>query len=130
MDIHTDSRQVSVLEVVDTGRRRRWTDAEKIRIVEESLAGPRLASLTARRHGLSPCLLFSWRKAYREGRLGGGLPGGFVPAVIVAEALPSEGSEATGSRMEVVAANGRRIVVGRDFDGAALRRLLAVVEGQ
>jgi transposase len=88
MDILTDSRPISRLEVVDTGRRRRWSDAEKQRIVEESFSGSRLASATARRHGISNQLLFSWRKAYREGRLGGGAGSGFVPALVVPETGP------------------------------------------
>src|ERR1700716_974806 len=88
MDILTDSRQVSRLEVVETGRRRRWSGAEKLRIVEESFSGPRLVSATARRHGLSKQLLFSWRKAYREGQLGDCQVDGFVPARIVSE-VPS-----------------------------------------
>ena len=50
--------------------RRRWSAAEKLRIVEESFSAPRLASATARRHGISNQLLFAWRKVYREGRLG------------------------------------------------------------
>ena len=86
MDIHTDSRQFSRLEVVDTGRRRRWTVAEKVRIVEESFSGPRLASSTARRYGIFSTLLFAWRKAFREGRLGGVAAAAFVPAIIVPEA--------------------------------------------
>ena len=85
MDILTDSRRVSRLEIVETGRRRRWSEAEKLRIVEESFSGPRLVSATARRHGLSKQLLFSWRKAYREGQLGGCQVDGFVPAQIVPE---------------------------------------------
>lgn len=87
MDIRTDSRQFARLETV-TGRRRRWSDEEKLRIVAESLSGPRQASATARRHGISNPLLFSWRKAYRGGRLGDGVTTGFVPATIVAEPLP------------------------------------------
>ena len=89
MDSHTDSRHISRLEIVDTGRRRRWSDAEKLRIVEESFSGPRLVSATARRHGISNQLLFAWRKAYREGRLGEAA--GFVPAMI-APALPEKGT--------------------------------------
>ena len=38
----TDRPEVSRLEVVDTGRRRRWTEEEKLRIVMESLSGARL----------------------------------------------------------------------------------------
>jgi transposase len=83
MDSLTDTRPISRLEIVDTGRRRRWSDEAKVLIVEESLSGPRLASATARRHGISNQVLFSWRKAYRAGRLG--VPPGFVPALIVPE---------------------------------------------
>src|SRR5262245_9513543 len=36
MDDLTDTRQISRLEIVDTGRRRRWSAAEKLRIIEES----------------------------------------------------------------------------------------------
>mgnify|MGYP001824135057 FL=1 len=61
MDRHTDTGQVQRLEVIETGRRRRWTPEAKLRIVEESYAGPRLASATARRHGISGALLFAWR---------------------------------------------------------------------
>jgi transposase len=43
--------------VVELGRRRRWSDEEKVRIVEESYAGSRLISATARRHGISLTLL-------------------------------------------------------------------------
>src|SRR5450432_2362691 len=101
MDSLTDSRHISRLEIVDTGRRRRWPDEAKVGIVEESLSGPRLGSATARRHGISNQLLFSWRKAYRAGRLG--VPAGFVPAMIVSEPL----AKATGSgrgRIEIVSA--------------------------
>ncbi len=126
MDIHTDSRQFSRLEVVDTGRRRRWTVAEKVRIVEESFSGPRLASSTARRYGIFPTLLFAWRKAFREGRLGGVAAAAFVPAIIVPEAAAT--AVAAGGRMEVMSTNGRRVVVGPNVDTAALLRVLDALE--
>ena len=62
MDSHTHSA-FGRLEVVETGRRRRWSEDEKARIVLESLAGPRLVSATARRHGVSRSLLLTWRRA-------------------------------------------------------------------
>ena len=40
MASHTHSAQVERLEVVDTGRRRRWSEEEKLRIVAESKAHP------------------------------------------------------------------------------------------
>jgi transposase len=53
MDGNIDSGLVSRLGGVETGRRRRWSDSETLRIVAESMAGPRLVSATARRHGIS-----------------------------------------------------------------------------
>ena len=123
MDSHTDSRNISRLEIIDTGRRRRWSNEAKLRIVEESFSGPRLASATARRHGISNPLLFAWRKAYREGRLGESV--GFVPAVIVRE--PAEkGTGLDCSRIEIVSANGRRVIVDYDVD---VERLLGIIRG-
>jgi transposase-like protein len=41
MDSHKFSAQVERLEVVETGRRRRWSEDEKLKIVLESLQTPR-----------------------------------------------------------------------------------------
>jgi transposase len=126
MDIHTDSHQISRLEIVDTGRRRRWSESEKLRIVEESLSAPRLASATARRHGISNQLLFAWRKAYREGRPGGEPGPGFVPARIVSD--PPE-PESGCCPIEIVSPTGWRVRVNRNYDEAALVRIVRLLEG-
>ena len=55
--------------MIETGARRRYTTAEKLRIVAESMAGPRRVSAVARRHNITRGLLSTWRKAAREGRL-------------------------------------------------------------
>src|SRR3954447_26602446 len=65
MDVHKYSTQTERLDVVETGRRRRWSDDEKLRIVLESLETPRAISSTARRHGISRSLLMTWRRAFR-----------------------------------------------------------------
>jgi transposase len=143
MTADTFKGQVSRLEVVEVGRRRRWSAAEKVRIVEESLAAPRQVSATARRHGISRSLLTNWRRAYREGRLAGAAEPAFVPVRVRDDAPPSPAadprpapvmpvgaSERGGGagRMEIVLANGRRIVVGADVDGDALARVAAALE--
>lgn len=125
MDILTDSHHVTRLDVVDTGRRRRWSDEAKVRIVEESFSAPRLGSATARRHGISNQQIFAWRKAYREGRLGADGLDDFVPARIVEEA-GHRGSG--GGRSEIVSANGRRLIVEGDVDVAALLRIVQGLE--
>ena len=70
-------------------------------------------------------LLFAWRKAYREGRLGD--IAGFVPAVIVAEPL----EKVTGlgcRRIEIVSVNGRRVIVDCDVDVESLLRIMRGLE--
>src|ERR1700757_1462682 len=54
---------------VGAGRRRRWSEEGKGRIVAESYAPGAVVSEVARRHGISPQHLFVWRKAARAGVL-------------------------------------------------------------
>jgi transposase len=132
MTRHTDSaHQVCRLEVVDTGRRRRWSFEEKLRIVEESHQGHRQVSATARRHGISASLLFSWRRDFREGRLGGADFPDLVPAVVFPDpelpSLPVVGKSVADGRMEIVIGDDRRVIVNADVDGPALARVLKVL---
>lgn len=52
---------------VSSGRRRRWSVAEKGRIVAESFERGISASDVARRHDISPQQLFQWRRQARRG---------------------------------------------------------------
>jgi transposase len=68
MDAHEDTPRIQILSVSDTGRRQRWTDDEKDRIVEEShRSGVTLAEL-ARRHEISRSMLYDWRYRHKLGR--------------------------------------------------------------
>jgi transposase len=51
--------------ITGTGRRRRWSHDDKVRIVVESLQPGATVSEVARRHGLSPQQLFAWRRTAR-----------------------------------------------------------------
>src|SRR5258705_13208524 len=64
MDSNKFSTQVERLGVVETGRRRRWADEEKFKIVAESMETPRAISSTARRYGISRSLLLNWRRSF------------------------------------------------------------------
>jgi transposase len=48
------------------GRRRRWSDEDKARIVAEIVASGDSVCSVARGHGLSPQQLFGWRRQLRE----------------------------------------------------------------
>src|ERR1700760_3567376 len=88
MDSDRRSAQGERLEVVDTGRRRRWSEDEKLKIVLESLQAPRQVAATARRYGVSRSLLLRWRRSFRpEPKDADQL--GFVPAMVVAESGPT-----------------------------------------
>src|SRR5580693_7296930 len=98
MDSDKVSAQVGRLEVVETGRRRRWSEDEKLKIVLESLQAPRQVAATARRHGVSRSLLLRWRRSFRPEPKDAADQPGFVPAVLVAESGPTPYPVAPSSR--------------------------------
>ena len=55
------------LEVItETGRRRWFSKDDKARIVEETLVPGAVVSEIARRHGLTPQQVFTWRRQARR----------------------------------------------------------------
>lgn len=127
--IWTVHGMIEILDIVDTGRRRRFSVSEKVRIVEESLVGPNLARSTARRHGIALSGLYLWRRQYRRGELGGSEPA-FRPVAFLTEpaaALAPQPCAASG-RIEILLSNGRRVILSVGVDMEALARLLPVLE--
>ncbi len=125
--------RVEVLSGVE--RRRQWSDAEKARIVEETLVpGVRVAEV-ARRNAVSASLVFGWRRLARDGLLGRGVPA-LMPVEIVApvSALPAPAPSVAprpkrlAGLIEIELSQGRRLRVGRDVDGDALRRVLDALD--
>jgi transposase len=55
--------------VTSVQRRRRWTASEKVRRVEETFEPGMTVSLVARRHGVAPNQLFTWRRTAIQIRL-------------------------------------------------------------
>ena len=132
MDSHTIST-LNRLEVVDTGRRRRWSEEEKARIVLESMSEPRLVAATARRYGLSRSLLVTWRRAFAATRTKS--EAGFVRAVVagvpaasVAASSESAPAGSTERRIDIELAGGRRVIVDAGVDVEALRRIIEILD--
>ena len=126
-----DSTEVERLEIIETGRRRRWSDDEKLRIVMESLQTPRAISSTARRHGISRSLLVTWRRSFRPEPTGPeAQQAGFVPVMVVAaaETAPTMDAALARGRMVIVVGKDRRVIVDTSVDAAALARVLQVLE--
>lgn len=147
MDRHTGSA-FERLEIVETGRRRRWSAAAKERIVLESMAGPRQITATARRHNISRSLLLIWRRSFvAQGEAG---VAGFVPAVVTPDARTQDvdvgedarrmsiGSPSSPAapvpsvpvpgRTEIVLVSGRRIIVEGALDTDAVLKLARGLE--
>jgi transposase len=118
-------------------RRRRWTAAEKLRLVEETLApGARVAEV-ARRHDVHPNLLHAWRGQARTGALARAIegkaksgPGASFAAVCIAREppiLPAAVAPEGAGVIEMEFANGSRLRVSGAVDPAMLGAMLAVL---
>jgi transposase len=129
MDSNKFSTQVERLGVVETGRRRRWTDDEKLKIVLESMQAPRAISSTARRYGISRSLLLNWRRSFcTEPEGAAGQRSGFVPVMVVADPMPSPPATPTSGHMVIEIGKDRRVIVDAGVDATALARVLAILE--
>jgi transposase len=91
-------------------RRRRWTSAEKLRIVAESLALGVRVSEVARRHDVHPNLLHLWRRQARAGVLSRADECRFAPVAIApvdGAVLAPRTAIGVQPAIEVVLRNGR-----------------------
>lgn len=95
---------VERLEVLEgpTGRRS-WSDREKVRIVLESFEpGARVCDV-ARRNGLTPQHLSTWRGLARKGKLPMPLPDEDSPTFAAVAVAPEEIAAAGDDRIEICA---------------------------
>ena len=100
--------------------RRRWSIAEKRRIVAEATQPGAVKIVVARRHGISQSRLYAWRKA-----LGNQTLTHFLP-VIADHSVPSKDDGSTGS-IDIILSNGHRLIVSSAIDPAHVERLLRVL---
>jgi transposase len=106
---------VQRIEVITGGgeRRRRWSDDEKAEAVEESLRPGVVISQVARRRGLTPQQLFTWRREARQKVGSDGVP--FTPVIVeTLEAAPAT------LMSESMAVSVRPHTIELDIDGASV----------
>ena len=132
MDSNKFSAQIERFEVVETGRRRRWTDDEKLKIVLESLQTPRAVSSTARRYGISRSLLLTWRRSFGTRASTTELPQpAFVPAMVTPDPPPARTTvlaKPASGLIEIVVGTTCRVIVDAGVDMTALSRVLDLLE--
>lgn len=130
-------------------RRRRWSVADKLRILAECDEPGAQISAVAARHGIYRSLVFQWRRQARDGLLVAEPVPGFVPVRLEAPELPSpvegppEPPEAPVTAptrrasppprppavIEIELPDGVRLRIGEEVGATALRRVPAALRG-
>jgi transposase len=114
------------------GRRRTWSPEEKAAIVAESYGEGASVCAVARRHGLTPQQLFTWRRQARQPAED--LPTMFVPAVVEgAQPEPAPApkrrarrrSPASGIEFEI---DGVEVRVGADANPRAIAAVIQALK--
>jgi len=129
MDSDKRSAQVERLEVVEMGRRRRWSEDEKLKIVLESMQAPRQVAATARRYGVSRSLLLRWLRSFRPEPKQSIDQTSFVPARVVpaSGATPGPARSASSGAIEIEFAAGVRMRITGAVDAATLKAAVAAL---
>lgn len=120
-------------------RRRNYTPAEKVRIVEEAFRPGVIVKDVARRLGIHESLLYRWRRLMRAAAPTGGLPT-FVPVMVTPEpdrvepsALPSVTSPpvtptaVAGAVLEIMLPDGARVRLEGAVDPALAAAVLTAL---
>ena len=120
------------LDVVETGRRRRFSDDFKRSVVAESYAAGAVMTQLARRYGVHPSQIYVWRAQARGGGVGRiSEPPAFVPVVAtgdhggLCEPLPAPVS----APLVIMLSGARRVEVHPGFDPATLAAVVTTLEG-
>jgi transposase len=107
------------------GRRRRsWALEEKRRIVDESLEDGASIAEVARRHDLNTNQLFTWRRQFGVEPTAARELASILPVTITPDTMAEYSDPRSNGQMEIVLAEGDRIIVGADVETAALSRVL------
>ena len=108
-----------------SGRKRRsWNLDEKRRIVDETLEDGASIAEVARRHDLNANQLFGWRRQFGVEPMEPKEVAALLPLTITPETMSEERDVKASGQMEIVLADGDRILVWPDVDTAALTRVL------
>ena len=121
-------------------RRRRWSAADKLRILAECDAPGVQVSEVAARHGVYRSLMFQWRRQARDGLLVAEPTPEFVPVRVAdvdrragvrpdPEPAPSPPQSRMASAIEIELPGGIRVRIGEEVGLVVLRRVLAALRG-
>jgi transposase len=123
------ARRIEV--ITGAGVRRKWSDEEKARAIEESLAPDAVISQIARRHGATPQQLFTWRRIARR-RAEAETASAFVPAIVntavAPERAPSKMPSAKAAPLMEIEIGGAHVWIWPDVDLDMATAILRVLQ--
>ena len=118
------------IEVVEVGRRRRWSVEEKLRIVAEcDLAGAVPADV-ARRYDISTGLLYTWKRMAQGRPARSAASGALVPVHVAEPAPPPRGVRRGRRGWRSACRAGSNLKVDSGVDPQALAAVIAVLQRQ
>jgi transposase len=121
------------VEIFHERSRRRWAEADKRRLVAETLAPGATVHGVARRHGINTSQLFTWRKQLRVGIEPGTEPAvaGFAAVAIAPSAPSMETVEPMSSGLiEIELVGGDRVRISGAPDPAVVAAALRALAGR
>jgi transposase len=125
------------VEIFHERARRRWTAADKRRLVAETLAPGETVHGVARRHGVNTSQLFTWRKQLRVGlepaTASATAPAvaGFAAVAIAPSASPADGmTPGPLGLIEIELAGGDRVRISGAPDPAVVAATLRALAGR
>lgn len=121
------------VEIFHERSRRRWSEADKRRLVAETLAPGATVHGVARRHGVNTSQLFTWRKQLRVGIEPGTEPAvaGFAAVAIAPSAPSMETVEPMSPGLiEIELVGGDRVRISGAPDPAVVAAALRALAGR
>lgn len=119
------------------GPRRRWPEAAKRKIVEETFEPGASVAIVARRYELNANVVFAWRRQYRAGEAsaaGSGKVPGLIPVNVIAPepSVPKRRDRAGGpapqsESIEILLADGTQLRFSGGLAREALSQIIAAV---
>jgi transposase len=118
--------------VVIAGTRRAWTREQKQAILAEAKNASTTVSAVARRHGLTPNLVFRWRREALDIERAAALPPqpAFVPLSLPGPVSTDSCERTQSGIIEIELATGHRLRADASVDIGVLRTLIEALVGR
>jgi transposase len=120
------------VEIFHERARRRWSEADKRRLVEETLAPGETVHGVARRHGVNTSQLFTWRKQLRIGLEPVTAPSvaGFAAVAIAPTTVSPVDDTVPSGLIEIELAGGDRVRISGAPDPGVVAAALRALAGR